>query len=139
MNNEVISQEIMNEIKAERLKQLKWIEKQRMGNIPVSHKDVYIGIVKSNHKSGKGVSIAFRNLCHKKITDTGKIVIAPMEKRIYLKGAGEKGYKLGINDKRTSSAYASMPCWDKCDDFVGDYDLKYDEFLGLYYIEKEDK
>ncbi len=139
MNNEAISQEIMDEIRAERLKQLKWIEKQRTGNVPVSSKDVYIGIVKSNHRSGKGISIAFRNSCYKKITDTNRLVIAPMEKRIYLRSADERGYKLGTNDKRTASAYISMPCWDKCEEYTGDYDLKYDEFLGLYYIEKEDK
>lgn len=26
---------------------------------------------------------------------------------------------------------------NKCEEYIGDYDLKYDEFLGLYYIEKE--
>ena len=141
MNNEAISQEIMNEIREERLKQLKWLENQRTGIMRISSlaKDIHFNIVKSSHKIGKSVSITFRNSCYKKVTNTGRLIIAPIENRIYIKEADERGYKLTVNRKTETSRYISIPLFDKCTTFIGDYDLQYDAFLGLHYIEKEDK
>lgn len=141
MNNEAISQEIMNEIREERLKQLKWLENKRMGYTKVNSlaKDIHFNVVKSSHKIGKSVNITFRNLCCEKITSTGRLIVAPIKNRIYIKEADERGYKLTVNRRTQTSRFISMPLFDKCTAFIGDYDLQYDEFLGLHYIEKEDK
>ena len=97
-------------------------------------KDVSISTnIAKDSRSGKSLCITFRNEVQKLIDDKeiNKIAICCTKNRCYFKATSD-GYKLLESGNRV---YTKMFYQDNFENFLGDYDLKYDDFLDLYYIE----
>lgn len=88
-------------------------------------------------------SITFRNECWKLFTETPYLEVAIYKNRVFFKQSDEKhGLTLLHNKNVTNSTcYARMQNGfaDRFITFEGDYELKYDEFYELYYIERKEE
>lgn len=88
-------------------------------------------------KNKHGWSFSFRNGVAKKIGD--RIMFAIKGDYMFFK-TDKAGWALTQN-KATTAETSYMKVKDSCvpnlDDFIGDYDLKYMEPIGMYYIQKE--
>ncbi|MBQ5768456.1 MAG: hypothetical protein IIV94_06160, partial [Clostridiales bacterium] len=96
-----------------------------------------------NKKSGKkGFSLIFRNKCYEKL---GKFVeIAIYKNRIFFRETNDNGLTIrGKKGAPENTHYASINYIseevERLKDFIGDYELKHDEFYELYYIEKKEE
>lgn len=87
-------------------------------------------------------SFTFRNDCWKLFTETPYMEIALYKNRVFFRQSDEKhGITLLRNKQVTESTrYARMQNGfaDRFITFEGDYELKYDEFYELYYVEREE-
>lgn len=105
-----------------------------------SDKDISISRVSSSGK--ELVAITFRNHCSEILSDTEYLLLTePIKNRIYFKSsnvhegllmASNKGSTNGNKYLRISRPEAAKPFFS----MVGDYELKFDAFNDLYYIEK---
>lgn len=111
-----------------------------------SQKDISINLIKTGSlKSGKqtyGFSIIFRNEVWKNFGN--RIEFAVYKSRIMIRSAdNERGILLTKkSDNATQNHYAKLSNLDKetmetFKQFIGDYELKYDSFYELYYIESD--
>lgn len=107
-----------------------------------SKADVSLHKVRNNDKDA--IALTFRNGIHKLISETDYVLISmPKKNRIYFKqGTQMNGLLLGKNngtklDNRYSRFYSDEDVKFFLD-FVGEYELKHDDFNELYYIEKEE-
>lgn len=108
-----------------------------------SKADLSVSIVHNNNRPM--IAMTFRNGIYKKITETDFILVAmPKKNRIYFKAGTSMNGLLLCKNKSTKidSRYMRIYAEEDCKffyDFVGDYELKHDDFNELYYIEKEVK
>ena len=115
-----------------------WIEAGQ--HKAVSNSDVTISFMKSRDNL---VNITFRNGVIYLISSTDYVKITkPLKNRIYFKqGYDKDGLLLNKNKNVTAdNRYVRFQNDDlrkAFDEFGGDYELKYDNFNELYYIEKE--
>lgn len=125
--------------KEEFLAKMDWVEKTKTRH--VAHTDITVsiqvkkrGATKDSHKVA---CFTFRNGVAELLTTTNYIQVCVHKNRLFIREADNvSGYK--ITSPTTSvSKYCKMPALDVFDEFVGDFELKYDDFLELYYIEKE--
>lgn len=117
------------------LNKMVWSTPKRGGTRNDTTKDITISTVSAKQaKNGKALNIIYRHDVNKLI-DTeglGRVGICCAENRLFFKAMPD-GYAFYNSGKTVGSkifydeAYAP---------FVGDHDLKYDDFLKLYYIEK---
>ncbi len=82
----------------------------------------------------KKMKITLRNDTWELISQTDYIEFAVCKNRILFREAKDKGYKM-VKSGETPSRYV-FTSLKGCDGFIGDYELKYDDFLELYYVEK---
>lgn len=131
--------------KEEFLSQMKWSTKHRASGDNDNHSDVSVTLVRKSADSGyTHVNFTFRNGIEKIITneETEYIQFCAHKNRIFFRPAESTiGYKLYKANSQTTSKnrYTKVPMFECAKAFVGDYELKYDDFLELYYIEKEQK
>lgn len=86
----------------------------------------------------KKINITFRNDTWEIISSTGHAQVAVCKNRILFREANEsEGYKF-TRSGNTPSRYIFVNSTADSE-FIGDYDLQYDDFLELYYIDKEKK
>ena len=120
-----------------------WFSPAKKNGHTFSNEDISINMVTVDKKSGKkGFSLIFRNKCYEKL---GKFVeIAIYKNRIFFRETNDNG--LTIRGKKRSpenTHYASINYIseevERLKDFIGDYELKHDEFYELYYIEKKEE
>lgn len=119
--------------KGKNMDNLKWVTKGHTQTFKKDTADVSISIVQcATAENGILTRFAFKNNCQYKITDTGYIVFARQDNRIYFKvsNAG-KGFKLSYMNSINTLVDLS--------EFKGGYMLNYDELLDLYYIELNKK
>ena len=116
-------------------------EKKRIGNGRGSSDDVTVSM--SHYKDGsKRYNFIFRNEVWKSICpEIGRIAYACIFNAIVFKQS-ESGYKLSYESKtNTNKKIQVLPPNEAIEnqliDMVGNYDLKFDKNIGLYYIEKE--
>lgn len=133
--------------KNEILGKLEWITKERSTGKKVSSCDISVALVRKT--GGKGanythVNFTFRNgieniICSDK--DNEYIQFCVHKNRIFFRQAESTvGYKLYYASAACAkNKYTKIPIFEGADGFIGDYDLKYDDFLELYYIDKETK
>lgn len=107
--------------------------------------DVSINIVtgkalKTREKTRSILSFVIRNNKDELIAPSGRTSICMLGNRIYFKD-DSRGFKL-TGKKESSNRYFrvdyklnNLPD-DQCKAFIGDYELKYNTSLMLYYIEK---
>lgn len=121
------------------MENLNWLEKN--GRLsPVSGADVLVSVSK---KHGNGVGklyLTFYNKSEKRITDTGYIVVAIRDNRIYLKSSDvSSGYTLSNSGTKgkTKLAQITIPEEDyyRIKRSSGSYILFEDIQLNLFYIE----
>ena len=97
-------------------------------------KDISISTnVAKDAKSGKTLCIIFRNEVDKLIDDKElkKVAVCCTKNRMYFKAMSD-GYAMYEQSKRV---HTKLFYREEYEQFLGDYDLKYDDFLELYYIE----
>lgn len=111
-----------------------------------SQKDISINLIKTGSlKSGEttyGFSIIFRNKVWEKFSN--RIEVATYKNRVMFRSTNnERGILLTKKqDNIANNRYAkltnlddkTMEIWKQ---FIGDYELKYDSFYELYYIESD--
>lgn len=103
--------------------------RQRKGNYDVSI---------NSHKDGT-VGITFRNKKAELIGD--RLEYAIFKNRVLFRYSenGMALHNIKNNSNNPDNCYAKFAkSIDDFRQFIGDYDLKYDDFYELYYIEKED-
>ena len=115
-----------------------WIGQQRGSRTRVD-RDVTVNLIRGSAEKGFGaVSITFRN---DSWSDLGENVEIAIFKNRILFRQGECGF--GWKNKgnvKTKNHYMRITLSEETKalkNFVGDYDLKYDSFYELHYIEKE--
>lgn len=117
---------------------LDWVG--RSISAPCKGADVSITVA-NNNPQRRCINFIFRNDTEKLISETGYIVAAPYKNRVFFKEAtSATGITLTKNKNSSGSTYArisSEPDVPKFLDYAGNYQLKYDDFYELYYIEKE--
>lgn len=136
----------------EEQERFKWMTKPTVGkNYNRSDKDISISKVfssKADKEAGKNVNIAivFRNHSRHAVTETQYVLMAVVKNRIFFK-TGEQNNGLLIGkvstncEKSGDNGYLRTRYPEYVEQllpFIGSYDLKYDKFYELYYIEKEE-
>lgn len=119
----------------EMLASMNW--KTRATNLRTSNCKSDVSISMARCKNSKpSMDVYFRNNVSELIDNgTGRIAVAFIEKRVYFK-PDENGYKISDSsspDRKT----VRLRTDDDFSAFIGDYELKYDSFLELYYVEVE--
>lgn len=120
--------------KEEILKQFNWIS-----NTKVDHKsnaDVSISISNRQKKKAEIVHIAIRNEVGEAIMGK-KVEFAAFKNRLMMK-VGDTGYTASGQHGKSLS-YITITLKESNEvfrDYVGDFPIKYDDFLDVYYIEK---
>ena len=110
---------------------IQWIGKKHFGRPANQEKDVTITLRKD------GYAMTFRNGINELIGDY--IVMAVRGDKVLFRGASEsEGLKFSGNSS-TKNKYLHMRGTDfeELNDFLGDYDLQYNEDFNYYYIKKE--
>ena len=127
--------------KEEFLSSMNWVSKSKargsVGDFDVS---LTFGKKKSTDKEPKLLCMTLRNEAEKLFADDNEYIqICIHKNRMFFRQADSKtGYKLYDNKTvHSKNRYVKFPLHDVMKAFVGDYDMKYDDFLELYYIEKE--
>jgi len=110
-----------------------------------SSKDVSINLINlgSRTKSADatyGFSIIFRNNVWEKFGQ--RVELAPFKNRIMFRTSDRGIYMSKKSDNKSANRYAKYAPMNEIEmktlkDFIGDYELKYDSFYELYYIENE--
>lgn len=109
---------------------MEWIGKSKSRGFGV--KEVSITMQKA--KERKQTSFRFGNNCFLRISKSGYIVFALVGNRIYFKESTDKvGYRLTARTNEAVCFKTNV----QLDNFVGDYDLKWDSKERLNYIEKK--
>lgn len=116
------------------LPELMWNTKQRSANN--GNADVSVSIVK-NGGDRRRLNFSFKNDIDQ-LFGGDYVVFALMKNRIYFKASNSiEGYKLS---KAKNRAYVAATLngsqVDEYKKFIGDFDLKFDVFYELYYIER---
>lgn len=127
-------------LRDEILNQFQWTEKPKGYNREMP-KDVRISFTPMDKKKYNYDRIAFyfKLKAAKDITETDYIQFCINKNRIYFREAdSDLGYKLTKTSSKTDPKMFvrihALSSGDK--EFEGSYDLRYDEFLELFYIEK---
>ena len=138
-------QSILLELKNEKLKNFNWLKNRLLvgeGYTHKGYKDIFISKTKGYGERYRTV-ITFRNSSHLHITDLSRITVCRVENKLYFKGDEEIGYKItkrGARSKNPNPTYCIfVPLFDGYERFLGEFSLKYDDFLELYFIEEEGK
>lgn len=121
----------MNDYREEMLSSFNWRTKTNNSHL---QDDISINLTKDNR-----LSFSFRNACQERISSTGFISVCYHKNRIFFKESNARdGFKLtGGGSKKNK--YIQINIVDTTEKaFIGDYkELKYDDFLELYYVEKK--
>lgn len=129
MNNEVMK--------------LNWIGTKARGSHGGNDVTITTGL-QGGHDERPYVNFIFRNGVSKLFSDTDYVLFAKFKNRIFFKaGDSNNGITLSKNKNASEDTrYARIQRANINEQFAvyaGDYELKYDEFYELYYIEREDK
>lgn len=119
-------------------------------NYPRSNADVTINDVyptKDDKKNGTKarISFTFRNGARRAISENDYVLLAVIKNRIFFKtGSMNDGFLIssastnsGIVKDNGYMRVTEKECIEMLKPFIGSYDLKYDQFYELYYIERE--
>lgn len=134
----------MQEYKSQIIASMNWdYRKTNRGRRAGNDADITIALTNSNTDGikRKHISITFRNDVEQLITSDGdRIVTAISKNRVYFK-ADERGYKLSRHkrDSSNKTIQTKILFQEEYLNFIGDYSLKYDDFLEMYYVEKENR
>lgn len=127
----------MAEIRENILTQTTFIVPSKPGRFHHENSDITITHTKNGKHGGGAINIILRNGVWDEISPSGRLICGVYKNRLFLIN-NKDGYK--ISDSNLShNRYVRMRCEKKLIPFSGDYKLKYDVFLEMYYIEKEDK
>lgn len=122
--------------KLEAQERFNWLGKQRNRNN--CNADISISLHKrANGQKHDAIGLTFRNGCGEKFGST--IQVAVYKNRVMFRTA-EDGICMQRNKAvQSNNIYARFSDVNgELKNFIGDYELKYDDFYELYYIEKED-
>lgn len=129
-----------NQYKEDIMSKMNWMKKEKGRYL--CDKDITISLqLKARGKTedkGKVICFAFRNDCWELVTENEYIQVGTYKNRLFIRQADkDTGYKISKNNNTCNNRYCKMPNVESLKDFIGDYDLKYDDFLEMYYVEKE--
>mgnify|MGYP003297646411 CR=1 FL=1 len=101
--------------------------------------DVSVTIANQS-ESRRCVNVTFRNSVNELVTQTDYMVVAPFKNRLFFKSATDVNGLLLCKNANSPNRYIRINRESDVESltkFAGNYDLKYDEFYELYYIEKK--
>ena len=138
-NGMEIKKDVLEALKSDHINAIEWMPKKARGRGNEKAKDISIRCGTRDKKRRNYISLTIRNSISDLICPNGGGILAGVYKsRVYFVEDFENGYKLGNNQANNNDVmYAKMGKHDELIPFVGDYDLKHDEFLDMYYIERE--
>lgn len=129
-----IKDNFIQEVRQERLDSIEWVTKKQTA--VKSESD--ISITKVKNSGSWAINVIFRNETWKKFGGE-YISLGVYKGRLYFK-PDENGYKISFSTvSKCKNRTLSSRKTDLFDSFIGSYDLKYDDLLELFYIEKGDK
>lgn len=110
-----------------------------------SDADVCITLVNSapkDDKSVKDISIRFKNDSWKNFKES-RLQFAILKNRLYFRGTDTDGVKLSHPTHKPDGIHmvkinGAIPQGEQLRKFAGNYELKLDKMLDLYYVERED-
>lgn len=117
-----------------------WIECSGRGGRRSAQSDISVNCITYNKVARAGISFTFRNDVWQFFGE--RVEIAIYKNRILFRTAtNSTGMQLCSGSAKTPNKYFKMKV-DKTtqvikDKFIGDYELKYDSFYELYYIEAD--
>lgn len=119
-------------------KKLVFEKKKRLGIRKDSNKNTSVFV--SISEKSKLSRFTIYNEWYKTISKTGYVVIAVSENRLYFKESNFKDGWVFSKTNRENAKYISIKNekiykWIN-DNGIGSYEFRYDEEIGLYYIEK---
>lgn len=120
--------------KEEILKQFNWISNTKVD--ARSNADVTISISNRQKKKADIIHIAIRNEVGRSIVGK-KVEFAAYKNRLMFK-IGDTGYTASGQHGKSFS-YITITLKEGCEvfrDYIGDFPIKYDDFLDVYYIER---
>ena len=86
------------------------------------------------------VAFTFRNKSRHAVSETDYVMIAVVKNRVFFKTSDQNnGFLIGNQSNTKQHGYLRITQAEyvsRLAPFVGDYELKYDKFYELYYIEK---
>ena len=104
-----------------------WMNKSKKLRKPITSSTVTVSDV------SRGTNIILRNNCYAGISKTGYIKLAVKNNRMYFAEATAiTGWKMS-QKQNSSTRYVQIG--KKFKQFIGDYDLLWDDNCGYYYIE----
>ena len=121
---------------------IKWMESSRHARGGShSNADISVTECKATSKSGLRYNITFRNNSNEFFGQYANVAV--FKNRMFFKpsSAEEGGYKLYEHAKKKGNPFLQViKDSNTCciGDFLGHHELKYDDFLDLYYIEREE-
>lgn len=118
-----------------------WISRPDRKNVHRSDADVSINCITYEKKPFSGISFTFRNEVAGFFGD--RIQFAIYKNRVMFRPSVEgEGIALCTVNKKSPNRYFKMKLTKDIEElkskFIGDYELKYDSFYEVYYIEKEE-
>lgn len=127
----------VDKYKEEVMSKMTWMKKERRYGDRVAN-DITITMIKSNNPDRKIMQLIFRNGCETKISKTGYLMVGTYKNRCFFCQTNQvEGYKISASEQ-TKNKYVRVSTHNDMIQFIGDYELKHDDFLDMYYVEKED-
>ena len=120
--------------KEEFLNDINWVTKQKVAGFK-SNADVTVTFSNKKNEKKSNINITFRNNVWELLGDSVKFAI--VKNRILFKECpvAQGGYVIGVNNN-AANRYLRVPNYTNLPRSVtGDYELHYDTFLELYYVE----
>lgn len=120
------------------LSQLQW-DRPKRGGFRRTYRGADVSITLQKSSNRKAICITFRNEVEGLIDpdNINHIATSINGRRIFF-CADNGGYALSRNKHNKSpNKYMKTSLSDDYLDFIGDYELRYDDFIKLYFIEKE--
>ncbi len=137
MMNKGEQPQAMETYKKQILESFNWVKKNssKGGVYAASKADVSINMIK--HGEGKVALFVLRNKTGEIIAPNfGRVQLGVKESRVYFL-EDKDGFKLSTSKGVAKNKYIRPSAKGVFEEFEGDYKLKHDDFLSLYYIEKE--
>ena len=131
-----IKEDVLDEIKRDRMNEISWISKKTARGIR-SDMDISLRLIKNGGGKKNTINLILRNGISE-IFEAPGLVVGVRKNRMFFVPR-EDGYKIGAANDKSDNRYVRIPATNNdLIEFCGDYELKYDNFLEMYYIERED-
>ena len=115
-------------------------------NADVTITEVYPSKEDKRNRTKKKIAFTFRHHSRHAVSTTDYVMIAVVKNRIFFKtGNADNGFLIGSGNSKAENSkdngylrISQEEFVSRLESFVGSYELQYDKFYELFYIEKEE-